>query len=128
MKKFPFQLLVNTFSLCSVALFVWWTSHGSLKSEVTRLFGKIALHDSVAERAGHIGDLLFYFSIIVFVILLAYTLMRLGPAKLNLTIAGWLPNLKDLESTLREMLQQLIVFLGVYIYLLHLNGGTLVVI
>ena len=96
MKKFPFQLLVNTFSLASVVLFVWSTSHGALKSQITELFGKAALHDSVGERAGHIGDLLFYFSVIIFVIFLAYTVVRLGPARFSPMIAGWMPNLMDL--------------------------------
>lgn len=70
--------------------------------------------------------MIFYFACLDGVIFLLLNFLQQGPARFSKALAAKLPSLGEFEATLMETTQQMVVFLGVYVYLLHLDGGTLV--
>lgn len=80
--------------------------------------GQGGLHNKV----DHGGDLLFYYAILAGAVVCALAILQ-WVAKWSPRLSAWLPEFPRVLEWLLEVVQQLIIFLGIYMYLLHRGGG-----
>lgn len=103
-------------------LFVYWTSHGGLKKDILGLFGKGASSNNPNDQVEHVGDILYYYAIISTILAVIVAALKLVPTKLWPQLHNVLPSIPRVLDLMLELVQQLVIFAGLYVYLLHEDG------
>jgi hypothetical protein len=111
-----------------VGLFVFWTSHGGLRKEILSLFGSDASSSDLRDQVGHVSDLLYYYAIIATALTIIISLLKVLPGRLFTKLHEILPNVNDVVQMMLDLIHYLIIFSGVYVYLIHKQGSNCCVI
>jgi hypothetical protein len=105
-----------------ILLFVIWTSHGGLRSEIGSLFELSSGSEGLRNKVGHCGDIFFYYAIFAGAVAGVVAVLSWASRFLP-RLTQWLPEFPKVLEWLLELVQHLIIFLGIYVYLLHRDGG-----
>ena len=97
---------------------VIWTSHGGLRRHIHGFFGKDATSNDLKDRVGHMGDLLYYYAIIATFLAILITFLKGLQTKLP-KIENYTPTMASLKELLLDETQYLVIFTGIYVYLIY---------
>ena len=99
-----------------------WTSNGGLRSEIKSFFELETNSDGLQNRVGHTGNIIFYYAIFAGAVAVALPLLHWISSFIP-KLAQWLPDYPQVWDWLLQLVQHLLIFLGIYVYLLHKDGG-----
>jgi hypothetical protein len=95
-----------------------------LRSEITTLFDLDSGVDGLRKKVGHSGDIIFYFAVFAGAVAGAMVLLH-WIGRFQPKVVQWLPDYSQVLGWLLELVQHLIIFLGIYVFLLHKDGAGL---
>jgi hypothetical protein len=104
-------------------LLVIWVSHGGLRKNVLKLFGSDATSSDLKDRVGHMSDLLYYYAFIATALTIVISFLKMLPGKLFETLQSYLPTHDSLLQLLLNEIHRLIIFGGIYVYLIYNDGS-----
>ena len=105
-----------------------WTSHGGLRKHITGLFGTDATSTDLKHQVGHMGDLFYYYAIIATFLFVVVSLLKALQVRLVPKLEKVLPNMQDIKELLLDETHSLIIFMGIYVYLIYNSGSIFYII
>jgi hypothetical protein len=106
-----------------VLLFVFWTSHGGLKAEISSLFHRQGTSENLRDQVGHIGDILYFCSEFVAAITVILAILHLSARHFS-KLTSFLPTFEQTLGLFLDLVHHLIIFVCIYTFLLHKDGGN----
>jgi hypothetical protein len=88
------------------------------------MFGSDATSSDLKDRVGHISDLIYYYALIAISLSIAVLLFRGVVARLLPKIEQYLPSSIEVKEFLLEQIHSLVIFAGIYVYLIYNDGST----
>jgi hypothetical protein len=80
----------------------------------------------MTDQVSHIGDLIFLHAELLAGVIAIYAVLQLAGRWVT-RLGKLLPSIPNLLTIMFTLLQYLIIFIGVYVFLLHRDGGKLLI-
>lgn len=76
------------------------------------------------DQVGHMSDLLYYYAIIATILTIVTSLLKVLPERFFPKIHEVLPTMSPLLNLLLGLIHYLVIFAGIYVYIIHKKGSN----
>lgn len=101
--------------------FIYWSLNGHLHPQITAIFDHHKL-STTEQQADHLADLTYYYAMYVIFLSTTVRVIKFFRKEFNQVVQGDSTTATSVNHLIRNSLEHLLLFVGVYVYLLQKHG------